>query len=99
MAPQTFDIDMSLGLTPDEMEHILNHPVVIAAARKTLQNPDLREEAARLSEEVIQGIRGYQVPAVIFGLIDALSTFVANIDHQVKANRNKPSRFKVIMQA
>ncbi|SMB97833.1 hypothetical protein SAMN00808754_1975 [Thermanaeromonas toyohensis ToBE] len=91
---QQFDVDTRISLTPEELEHLFHHPVMILAAEAALKDPSLAEEASEACETILDALDGYSVVASIFGCLDAIGILVANV-HRKAEREAKRQTFKV----
>ena len=86
------ELDPRKGLAPEQLERPFEHPVVIQAARAVRKNKAFADEAAEVTEVVLDELTGYSGVASILGLLDALAIVIGNIEHDARRKN-----FKVIV--
>ena len=82
-------IDLERSLTPEELTNFEDHPVVQAAAVAMINQPAMAVEAAKVCEEIIFALEGYDVLAAIIGCLDALGVLIANLEYQAERKEMK----------
>lgn len=77
-------IDTKICLAPEEMENIMNHPVITAACKMMHGNMEYSAEAGNVCREVLECLYGHSAVACVFGLLDALGVVIANVYREIE---------------
>ncbi len=80
MKTAPLNIDDRLSLTPEQMDDIMSHPVVLAAALAAKEEPLLGVQAAYAADEMLTVLNGYNPLAALMGLLTAVGILAANIE-------------------
>ena len=92
----TFPLDISRSLEPEEMEDIMHHPAVIAAAARVLQQPELGFRVVDATENIFSALEGFDPLTALLAALDTVGVLAANLEHEAERVESK-KRFRVLL--